>query len=74
MAKHKVGMAWLKARMEELGLRTLEEAAQVCSMNRGTLYRYLTFEQRPSIDAIPGLCEGLQVAPLELLRALKIQV
>jgi len=43
-------------------------------LNRGTLYRYFTFEQRPSIDVLPALCDGLQASPLEILRALKIQV
>ena len=74
MAKQQVGLAWLHARMAELGLNSLEEAAKACSINRGTLYRYFTFEQRPSIDVLPALCNGLQAAPLEVLRALKIQV
>jgi AcrR family transcriptional regulator len=55
-------------------MSSLEEAAQACGINRGTLYRYFSFEQRPSIDQLPPLCEGLKSAPLEVLRALKIQV
>lgn len=68
------GMKWLQNRMAELGLESLEEAAAACGLNRGTLYRYFTFEQRPSIDVLPALCDGLQASPLEILRALKIQV
>lgn len=60
--------------MEELDLGSLEEAAAACGLNRGTLYRYFTFEQRPSIDVLPALCEGLRASPLDVLRALKIQV
>ena len=53
---------------------SLEEAAAACGLNRGTLYRYFTLEQRPSIDVLPALCDGLQASPLEILRALEIQV
>jgi transcriptional regulator with XRE-family HTH domain len=67
-------MKWLNARMKALQLESLEAAANACGLNRGTLYRYFTFEQRPSIDALPALCDGLQASPLEVLRALKIQV
>jgi AcrR family transcriptional regulator len=67
-------MDWLQQRISELGMSSLEEAAQACGINRGTLYRYFSFEQRPSIDQLPPLCEGLKSAPLEVLRALKIQV
>ncbi len=74
MTKRAVGMAWLESRMEALGFSSMEEAARACGINRGTLYRYVTFEQRPSIDVLPALCTGLQAAPLDVLRALKIQV
>jgi transcriptional regulator with XRE-family HTH domain len=69
-----VGMEWLQRRMTELGMSSLEEAAQACGINRGTLHRYFSFEQRPSIDQLPALCKGLNSPPLEVLRALKIQV
>jgi transcriptional regulator with XRE-family HTH domain len=69
-----VGLDWLYERMEVLGLSTLEEAAVRCGMNRGTLYRYFNFETRPSIDVLPRLCKGLEASPLEVLRALGIQV
>jgi len=60
--------------MSDLGMSSLEDAAQACGINRGTLHRYFTFEQRPSIDQLPLLCDGLKAPPLEVLRALKIQV
>jgi len=60
--------------MDALDFSSIEQAAQACGINRGTLYRYITFEQRPSIDMLPALCNGLKAAPLEVLRALKIQL
>jgi transcriptional regulator with XRE-family HTH domain len=69
-----VGMDWLHSRMTDLGMSSLEEVAQACGINRGTLYRYFSLEQRPSIDQLPALCDGLKSSPLEVLRALKIQV
>lgn len=36
--------------MEALNFSSMEQAAQACGINRGTLYRYFAFEQRPSID------------------------
>lgn len=60
--------------MASLGLSSLEQVAQRCSLNRGNLYRYFSFETRPSIDVIPLLCEGLEASPEEILRALGIQM
>ncbi len=68
------GITWLHARMDDLGLTSLEQAAERCGLNRGNLYRYFTFETRPSIDVVPMLCEGLQASPEEVLVALGIQV
>ena len=68
-----IGLEWLEDRMAALGLTSLEQAAQRCSLNRGNLYRYFSFETRPSIDVIPLLCEGLDASPEEVLRALGIQ-
>ena len=68
-----VGMDWLHERMSALGMETLEDAAKACGINRGNLYRYFSFETRPSIDVVPKLCEGLQASPLDVLRALGIQ-
>lgn len=72
-AKGSIGIEWLHARMSDLGLTTLEEVAQRAEMNRGNLYRYFTFQTRPSIDVLPSLCRALEATPLEVLRALGIQ-
>ena len=69
----KVGLDWLHDRMEFLGFDSLEQAATACDLNRGNLYRYFSFETRPSIDVLPKLCEGLDASPLEVLQALGIQ-
>jgi transcriptional regulator with XRE-family HTH domain len=72
--KSKTGMKWLQDRMAALDMDSLEQAAAACGINRGSLYRYFSFEQRPSIDVLPLLCSGLQASPLEVLRALNIQI
>lgn len=69
-----MGMDWLRHRMDELGLDSLEVAANRCDLNRGNLFRYFNMETRPSIDVLPKLCEGLEASPLEVLKALGIQV
>lgn len=55
-------------------MTSLEEVAQACDLNRGNVYRYFTFETRPSIDVIPKLCDGLKATPMEILVALGIQI
>ena len=72
-AKTLTGIDWLNGRMAEIGLNSLEEAAERCNLNRGNLYRYFKFETRPTIDVIPALCKGLESSPLEILTALGIQ-
>ena len=67
-------MDWLHQRMEALGLSSLEQVAERCGLNRGNLYRYFSFQTRPSIDVVPQLCVGLEASPEEVLRALGIQL
>lgn len=72
--KTKIGLDWLYERMEQLELRSLEEVAERCGLNRGNLYRYFKMETRPSIDILPQLCIGLDASPDEILLALGIQI
>ena len=58
--------------MDFLGY-SLQETAEACDLNRGTLYRYFKGDQRPSIDQLPRLCKGLEVSLDELLEALSVQ-
>jgi hypothetical protein len=69
-----IGIDWLYNRMEELGIRNLEEAGERCGVNKGNLYRYFTWVTRPSIDVLPKLCNGLDASPDEVLVALGIQI
>jgi len=68
-----VGLDWLYRKMDEHDYSSLQAVAEACDLNRGNLYRYFTFETRPSIDLLPKLCNGLNASPLEVLTALGIQ-
>ena len=68
-----IGIDWLYQRMAELGMTSLEQVAKEAGLNRGNLYRYFTFQTRPSVDVLPALCEALESTPLEVLRALGVQ-
>jgi transcriptional regulator with XRE-family HTH domain len=68
-----VGLDWLYRKMDEHEFSSLQAVAEACDLNRGNLYRYFTFETRPSIDLLPKLCNGLNASPLEVLTALGIQ-
>jgi transcriptional regulator with XRE-family HTH domain len=67
-----VGQEWLKVRMDELKLGSINDLEQVTGINKGTLSRYFRQIQRPSIDVIPVLCKALQVSPENLLKALGV--
>lgn len=68
------GLDWLYGRMKKLNFTSLEQAAEQCGLNRGNLYRYFTWETRPSIDVLPRLCAGLKTQPAEVLHALGIKI
>ena len=68
-----VGLDWLYRKMDEHEYSSLQAVAEACDLNRGNLYRYFTFETRPSIEVLPKLCSGLNASPLEVLAALGIQ-
>ena len=70
--KAKTGLEWLRARMDKLGYRSLEEVATEIGINRGNLYRYFSLETRPSVALLPDLCSALDASPAELLKALEI--
>ncbi len=66
------GLDWLYARLEKLGYQSLSEFATDVGINKGNLYRYFSFESKPSIVVLPALCAGLKVKVEELLRALGV--
>ena len=68
------GLDWLYAQMELVGLASLQEAAEVCGIDRAALWRYFNGDVRPSIVQLPKLCRGLQVSIDELLIALNVHI
>lgn len=62
--------AWLKQQLERSGLNTLTRLAEVSGINKGTLSKYFSHKQRPTIDVVATLCQALQVSPSELLYGL----
>jgi len=71
-ASSKTGLEWLRARMDKLGYKSLEEVAQEIQINRGILFRYFSLETRPSVALLPDLCRVLKASPAEVLKALEI--
>jgi len=74
MAKTKnlTGMKWLRSEMERNGYTSLEAVASEMSINRGNLYRYFTFENRPSIDMLPVIAVALDTTIDDVLIALEV--
>jgi transcriptional regulator with XRE-family HTH domain len=66
-ATHEQSQAWLHARMDELGIRTLAELADVIGSDKGNLSRIFRQMQSPRTDALEPLAAGLQVGVYELL-------
>ena len=62
--------AWLQQRLSITGIGSISNLAGVTGINKGTLSKYFSHRQRPSIDVLMVLCRGLQVTPTEMLIAL----
>lgn len=59
--------AWLRARMDILGITSLEELAGRSASDKGNLSRIFRQQQRPRVDALEPLAAGLEVSVYELL-------
>jgi transcriptional regulator with XRE-family HTH domain len=59
--------AWLRFRMAELGIGSLEELAERCGSDKGNLSRIFRQQQRPRVDALEPLAAGLEVGVYEVL-------
>jgi transcriptional regulator with XRE-family HTH domain len=59
--------AWLRARMAELDIASLDELAVRCSSDKGNISRIFHQQQRPRVDALEPLANGLEVSVYELL-------
>lgn len=59
--------AWLRHRMNELGIASLSQLASLCQSDKGNLSRIFHQQQVPRVDAIEPLAIGLEVSVYELL-------
>jgi len=59
--------AWLRARMADLGLGSLDAVAQRCGSDKGNISRIFHQQQRPRVDSLEGLAQGLEVSIYEVL-------
>ncbi len=59
--------AWLRARMDELGIASLAELAERSGSDKGNLSRIFRQIQSPRVDALEGLAAGLDIGVYELL-------
>ena len=62
--------AWLRKRMEELGISGFEDLHKKTGIDRGSISRYFRQERTAGVDVIAPLCEALEVSPETLLVAL----
>lgn len=60
-------VAWLRFRMAELGIASLDDLAHRCGSDKGNLSRIFRQQQRPRVDALEPLAAGLQVGVYEVL-------
>ena len=59
--------AWLRFRMDELEIASLDELAERCGSDKGNLSRVFRQIQRPRVDALEPLASGLEISVYELL-------
>jgi len=59
--------AWLRARMAELGVSSLDELAKRCGSDKGNLSRIFRQLQSPRVDGLEPMAAGLGVGVYELL-------
>ena len=59
--------AWLRSRMQDLDIASLEEVADRCGSDKGNISRIFHQQQRPRVDALEPLAIGLEVSVYELL-------
>ena len=61
---------WLQETMAKVGLKSLDEIAQISGIDAGSISRYFNLERRPSIDVIEPLAVALEVRPEVLMQVL----
>jgi transcriptional regulator with XRE-family HTH domain len=60
-------VAWLRSRMEELDLTSLDQVAELCGSDKGNISRIFHQKQRPRVDALEPMAAGLEISVYELL-------
>jgi len=60
-------LTWLRSRMSELEISSLDELAERTGSDKGNLSRIFHQQQRPRVDALEPLAFGLEVSVYELL-------
>lgn len=66
-ASHTQSQAWLRQRMSELGIASLDELAALAGTDKGNLSRIFRQAQRPRVDALEPLAAALEISVYELL-------
>jgi len=59
--------AWLRFRMSELEIPSLEVLAELAGSDKGNISRVFHQKQRPRVDALEPLAQALQISVYELL-------
>jgi len=59
--------AWLRERMDGLGIASLDELADTAGTDKGNLSRIFRQLQRPRVDSLEPLAAALEVSVYELL-------
>ena len=59
--------AWLRHRMAELDIASLDELASRCGSDKGNLSRIFRHLQSPRVDALEPLAAALEMGVYELL-------
>lgn len=66
-ASPKQSIDWLKERMEDLDIASLEDLAALAGTDKGNLSRIFRQLQRPRVDALEPLAAALEISVYELL-------
>jgi len=66
-AKPEQSVAWLRARMAELDIASLDHLAELAGSDKGNISRIFRQQQRPRVDALEPLALALEVSVYEVL-------
>jgi transcriptional regulator with XRE-family HTH domain len=58
---------WLKTRLQESGLKTIDNLAKKTGINKGTISKYFRQKQRPTVDVLVVLAGAMELSPSDVL-------